>query len=211
LNPRLCSNLRWLIASLVATGHLDEARYYAQTLLEVNPGFCLSAYANWCPLKEDLLRALGNRAEFRKVHRRRSHRDPRLRAWRLGRWSRRLGIRWRLRPAGRERRGQTDAGHPASTAGSGRGRGNPLHREERIGVVTILPQLDFIQEFGFVLRGLQPKIDQSCIATILLLPHQRPESQLYAGIAPAVHNGPWSVIASPLATGLLRISVAPSA
>jgi hypothetical protein len=72
----------------------------------------------------------------------------------------------------------------------------------------LLPQLDFIQEFGFVLRGLQPKIDQSCIATILLLPHQRPESQLCAGIAPAVHNGPWPVIAWPLAIGLLRISVA---
>jgi hypothetical protein len=33
--------------------------------------------------------------------------------------------------------------------------------------------LDFIQEFGFVLRGLQPKIDQSCIATILLLPSSK--------------------------------------
>src|SRR5439155_2907922 len=65
---------------------------------------------------------------------------------------------------------------------------------------------DFIQEFGFVLRGLQSKIDPSCIATTLLLPHQRPESQLYAGVAPAVHNGPWPVIAWPLATGLLRIS-----
>jgi len=58
LNPRLCSNLRWLIASLVATGQLDEARHYAQALLDVNPGFCLSAYAKWCPLKEDLRKEL---------------------------------------------------------------------------------------------------------------------------------------------------------
>jgi hypothetical protein len=92
--------------------------------------------------------------------------------------------------------------------------GVPRHhgcvRWERRRAHAALPQLDFIQEFGFVLRGLQPKIDQSCIATFLLLPHQRPESQLCAGIAPAVHNGPWPVIAWPLAIGLLRISVAPS-
>jgi hypothetical protein len=97
------------------------------------------------------------------------------------------------------------------TAGSGRAdaatrsTGGAYRRRD-----ALLPQLDFIQEFGFVLRGLQPKIDPSCIATILLLPHQRPESQLCAGIVPAVHNGPWSVIAWPLAIGLLRISVAPS-
>jgi adenylate cyclase len=54
LNPRLCSNLRWLIASLVAIGHVDEARHYAQALLDVNPRFSLLAYAKWCPLKEDL-------------------------------------------------------------------------------------------------------------------------------------------------------------
>ena len=41
LNPRLCSNLRWLIASLVAIGQLDEARHFAQILLEVNPGISL--------------------------------------------------------------------------------------------------------------------------------------------------------------------------
>jgi adenylate cyclase len=63
LNPRLCSNLRWLIASLVATGHLDEARHHAQALLEVNPGFCLSAYAKWCPLKEELRKEL-----LRRLH-----------------------------------------------------------------------------------------------------------------------------------------------
>jgi adenylate cyclase len=61
LNPRLCSNLRWLIASLVATAHLDEARHYAQALLDVNPGFRLSAYAKWCPLQEELRKELLNR------------------------------------------------------------------------------------------------------------------------------------------------------
>jgi adenylate cyclase len=54
LNPRLCSNLRWLIASLVATGEVEEARHFAQTFLEVNPGFRLSAYSEWCPLKPEL-------------------------------------------------------------------------------------------------------------------------------------------------------------
>lgn len=54
LNPRLCSNLRWLIASLVAINQLDEARHFAKVLLDVNPGFRLSAYNNWCPLKPDL-------------------------------------------------------------------------------------------------------------------------------------------------------------
>jgi adenylate cyclase len=61
LNPRLCSNLRWLIASLVAIGHLDEARHYAQALLEVNPGFRLSVYAKWCPLQAELRKELLNR------------------------------------------------------------------------------------------------------------------------------------------------------
>jgi adenylate cyclase len=54
LNPRLCSNLRWLIASLVAIGELDEARHFAQTFLEVNPEFRLSAYSKWCPLQPGL-------------------------------------------------------------------------------------------------------------------------------------------------------------
>ena len=50
LNPRLCSNLRWLIASLVAIGELDEARHFAQSFLEVSPEFRLSTYSKWCPL-----------------------------------------------------------------------------------------------------------------------------------------------------------------
>jgi adenylate cyclase len=54
LNPRLCSNLRWLIASLVAVGKLDEARHFGRVMLEVNPKFCLSAYEKWCPLQPEL-------------------------------------------------------------------------------------------------------------------------------------------------------------
>lgn len=58
LNPRLCSNMRWLIASLVAIGRLDEARHFAQVMLEVNPGFRLGSYARWCPLQPELRREL---------------------------------------------------------------------------------------------------------------------------------------------------------
>jgi adenylate cyclase len=54
LNPRLCSNMRWLIASLVALERLSEAREIAQTLLKIQPRFHLSAYEQWCPLKPDL-------------------------------------------------------------------------------------------------------------------------------------------------------------
>lgn len=58
LNPRLCSNLRWLIASLVATGRLEEARHFAGVMLEVNPQFRLGAYAKWSPLQPELRREL---------------------------------------------------------------------------------------------------------------------------------------------------------
>jgi tetratricopeptide (TPR) repeat protein len=54
LNPRLCSNMRWLIASLVGLGKLSEARHIAQTLLQVQPRFRISTYAEWCPLKPEL-------------------------------------------------------------------------------------------------------------------------------------------------------------
>jgi adenylate cyclase len=54
LNPRLCSNHRWLIGSLVATDRLDEARRVAQILLEVQPRFRLSSYSKWCPLQPEL-------------------------------------------------------------------------------------------------------------------------------------------------------------
>lgn len=54
LNPRLCSNMRWLIGSLVGLGKLSEARDVAQTLLKVQPRFRLSSYEKWCPLKPDI-------------------------------------------------------------------------------------------------------------------------------------------------------------
>jgi TolB-like protein/class 3 adenylate cyclase len=54
LNPRLCSNHRWLIGSLVATGRLDEARCVGQILLDVQPRFRLSSYSKWCPLQPGL-------------------------------------------------------------------------------------------------------------------------------------------------------------
>jgi adenylate cyclase len=63
LNPRICSNLRWLIASLVAVGKMDEARHFAQTLLEVNPGFRLSTYKKWCPLQTELRNELLGRLQ----------------------------------------------------------------------------------------------------------------------------------------------------
>jgi tetratricopeptide (TPR) repeat protein len=54
LNPRLCSNLRFLIGSFAALGKVEEAKYVAQTLLQVQPRFRVSTYAGWCPLGEDL-------------------------------------------------------------------------------------------------------------------------------------------------------------
>jgi TolB-like protein/class 3 adenylate cyclase len=54
LNPRLCSNLRWLIASLVAVGELEEARHFARGFLDVSPKFRLSSYSKWCPLEPGL-------------------------------------------------------------------------------------------------------------------------------------------------------------
>jgi adenylate cyclase len=58
LNPRLCSNLRWLIASLVAVGKMDDACHFGRVMLEVNPGFRLSAYERWCPLQAELRKDL---------------------------------------------------------------------------------------------------------------------------------------------------------
>lgn len=58
LNSRLCSNLRWLIASLVAVGKMEEGRHFARTLLDINPGFRLSTYEKWCPLQTDLRKEL---------------------------------------------------------------------------------------------------------------------------------------------------------
>ena len=63
LNPRLCSNLRWLIASLVAVGKMDEASHFGRTLLDVNPAFRLSTYEKWCPLRTDLRNELLGRLQ----------------------------------------------------------------------------------------------------------------------------------------------------
>jgi len=54
LNPRHCGSLRVLTATLVALERLDEARYVAQCLLEAQPRFRLSDYAQWCPLNDRL-------------------------------------------------------------------------------------------------------------------------------------------------------------
>ena len=54
LNPRLCSNMRWLIASLVGLGKQSEARHVAHTMLQVQPRFRISTYAQWCPLKPEI-------------------------------------------------------------------------------------------------------------------------------------------------------------
>jgi len=50
-NERLTSNLRSLIASLVATGQMDEAREVAARLLEFQPEFRMTSYAAMTPLQ----------------------------------------------------------------------------------------------------------------------------------------------------------------
>ena len=50
LNPNLCSTLRWLIGSLVASDQLEEAKHVAQELCRAHPRFTVSGYARWCPL-----------------------------------------------------------------------------------------------------------------------------------------------------------------
>ena len=64
MNPRLCSNLRWLIGSHVALGQIEEARYYARTMLDVSPSFRLSQYSRWTPLREDLREELLKRLQI---------------------------------------------------------------------------------------------------------------------------------------------------
>jgi adenylate cyclase len=60
-NPRLCANMRWLVASLVGSGKLREAREVAQTLMKVQPRFRLSNYEKLCPLKPEIrTKLLGN-------------------------------------------------------------------------------------------------------------------------------------------------------
>jgi TolB-like protein/class 3 adenylate cyclase/Tfp pilus assembly protein PilF len=50
LNPNLCSTLRWLIGSLVASDQMEEAKHVAQELCRAHPRFTVSGYARWCPL-----------------------------------------------------------------------------------------------------------------------------------------------------------------
>lgn len=45
------SNLRCLVASLVAAGKMDEAREFADRLMQVNPRFRLQSYREYTPLK----------------------------------------------------------------------------------------------------------------------------------------------------------------
>lgn len=49
-NERLTSNVRCLIASLVALGLVDEARRHAARLLQLDPGFRLGGFARQTPL-----------------------------------------------------------------------------------------------------------------------------------------------------------------
>jgi adenylate cyclase len=53
-NPRLCANLRMLIVSLVAMNRLDDARNCAQALLEIQPRFSVSSYAELCPFSSEI-------------------------------------------------------------------------------------------------------------------------------------------------------------
>jgi TolB-like protein len=50
-NPRLCASLRLLTVSLVGMGKRDEAREVGQLLLEVQPRFRISTYAELCPYR----------------------------------------------------------------------------------------------------------------------------------------------------------------
>ena len=54
LSPRLCANLRTHAATLVALGQLDEARRVGTSLLQIQPRFRVSAYAERCPFEPTL-------------------------------------------------------------------------------------------------------------------------------------------------------------
>jgi len=54
LNPRLCANLRVLVAAYAGLGQLDDARRVGTALLEVQPRFRVSAYAERCPFQPAL-------------------------------------------------------------------------------------------------------------------------------------------------------------
>jgi tetratricopeptide (TPR) repeat protein len=49
LNGRLCANLRILAAASAAVGDAEQARSAAEALLDVQPRFRLSQYAQRCP------------------------------------------------------------------------------------------------------------------------------------------------------------------
>ena len=57
-NPTFTSNLRYLAASLAASGKLQEARAVGRALLARQPDFNLQAYRARIPFKDDALRAL---------------------------------------------------------------------------------------------------------------------------------------------------------
>lgn len=54
INPRLCASIRVLIVNFAAMGKLEEARNCARTLLEIQPRFRVSAYAELCPYRDDI-------------------------------------------------------------------------------------------------------------------------------------------------------------
>ncbi len=56
-NGRLTSNLRTLIASLVAVGNFDEARTVARHHAEVAPRFRIAAWAARSPMTEEIIRS----------------------------------------------------------------------------------------------------------------------------------------------------------
>lgn len=47
--------IRLLVATLVAVGQMEEARRFAQRLLDIQPGFRLGAYATACPFRQPVL------------------------------------------------------------------------------------------------------------------------------------------------------------
>jgi adenylate cyclase len=54
MNPRLCASLRVLIVTLVAMDRMEEARHIAGALLEIQPRFRVSEYAELCPYRDNI-------------------------------------------------------------------------------------------------------------------------------------------------------------
>jgi adenylate cyclase len=57
-NPRFTANLRFLIASLVAIGRVDEARAIAKRQIELEPNFSVDVYMARYPLRDEAARQL---------------------------------------------------------------------------------------------------------------------------------------------------------